>query len=297
MLDGRFPHTMQRCMQPAESEYDREQRWRRDFREFNAAAIRHWYSWITAFFGCVILSILPFYGVEIPSVVVPVVGASGVVVGVFMAWRDQRKAVETGKSRIEELEREAARISLEHAAEIEKIKKPKFKVLCGDDHHTIGRSGFITRFALDTSTGHQTLFKEGIAFFGFKIVNLGATTAVNCRVSLARIERNGIVICHNSGALPLEARNRGDDLEFADIPHDVPQSVTICSILHETDEVCAGTGNLKWRHAPIGGLFNEHGDYIFHVDISADGVLTQHERFTFTWDGTWKTSMISHQLM
>jgi hypothetical protein len=177
------------------------------------------------------------------------------------------------------------------------ISAPRFRIQCGEK--TTKRDGIFNQPVM-TSSGAPYNFQRSIALFGFRLWNLGAKTAKKCRVRIVRIEKDSLPICSDIAGLGFEADNPGDDLEEVDIANNVPARLTVFSIFHEDGQICAGSADLRWRHASIHPLFKQSGEYDFVISISSDGdgsdpTLTQDERFTFHWRGDYKQSKIQYR--
>ena len=78
------------------------------------------------------------------------------------------------------------------------LVEKRFKIECGE--MTTKRDCSIALFESDANTGIiLRRYRVGIAFFGFRLINLGATTATNCRATLVGIEKDSVSICSDCG--------------------------------------------------------------------------------------------------
>jgi hypothetical protein len=137
---------------------------------------------------------------------------------------------------------------------------------------TVGRN----RNAFNNLTGAIVATAD---LFGFSLVNTGRGIIVKCRAALTSVEKDGVVLCSDSGALPFEPLDAGPDLVVVDLQPGFNQRVTVCSI-HDDGTVHAGSFGALWRHAKFPEYFNTEGDYTLRVTISAENHDPVYLKFT-----------------
>ena len=145
-----------------------------------------------------------------------------------------------------------------------KVSETRLTVACGENilPPTIARN----RNAFNSLTGAVAATAD---LFGFSLVNSGPGIIVKCRAILTSVEKEGVILCSDSGALPFEPLNAGPDLEVVDLHPGFSQRVTVCSI-QDDGSVHAGSFGMLWRHAKFPEYFNAEGDYTLKVTVSAE---------------------------
>jgi hypothetical protein len=115
--------------------------------------------------------------------------------------------------------------------------------------------------------------------FGFSLVNAGRGIIVKCKAVLTSVERDGVVLCSDSGVLPFEPLDAGQDLVIVDLHPGLIQRATVCSI-KDDGTVHAGSFGLLWRHGDFPKYFEKEGDYTLRVTITAENHDPMYLNFT-----------------
>jgi hypothetical protein len=105
--------------------------------------------------------------------------------------------------------------------------------------------------------------------FGFSLVNSGRGIINKCRAVLTSVERAGVILCSDSGALPFEPLDASADLVVLDLQPGFRQRATVCTIQDE-GTVHAGSFGMLWRHSKFPEYFSVQGDYTLRVTVSAE---------------------------
>jgi hypothetical protein len=232
-------------MDPEESEYAVQESWRKDWWAFARSALSHWWAWIGVAVGGTVISGWQIMGGSIPYWFGPLVISFGLTFAAFQAWRDERRK----------------RVECERTTQ-----KPKLAIACGEGivPPTIARN----KNLFNKQTGAVIATAD---LFGFSLTNSGPGIVIKCRAALTSVEKDGIILCSDPGALPFEPLNAGPDLEVVDLHPGLTQRASVCSI-KDDGTVHAGSFGMLWRHSKFPEYFEAEGDYTLNVTVAAENI-------------------------
>lgn len=96
---------------------------------------------------------------------------------------------------------------------------------------------------------------------------------------LTLVEKDGVVLCSDPGALPFEPLDAGPDSKVVDLQPGFNQRATVCTI-QDDGTVHAGSFGALWRHAKFPEYFSVEGDYTLRVTVSAQNHDPMYLNFT-----------------
>ncbi len=147
------------------TEYEQEQKWRKDSKMFAHALVKHWGCTVTATLGSGAATIFQNLGNTFPATITWIIAMGALVIAAFFAWRDQSDA----KQLVEGSKRE-----LENKLETIKSNNITFMI----DVHRDGMENY-----------NEGTENEGVKVFSLQLTNLHKTrTAEDVQIWIEKIE-------------------------------------------------------------------------------------------------------------